>query len=677
MARASLALVRACVVALALALAGCARAREVDEIFPLDACIGTLESCGMSSAAWSRVSRTEDLDALLPHEAGRTLGTIVARFPLAAGSAAVRVEGGPHTFRLGIQSVNAAIKAIAAGSLEPLTRAVPDGASALLVEVSPSPSRVIWAFGVHAGALDRLEADTSRRAEPALVVAVAAAVLGLLQLVAALERRHRRGSLLVAASALAMAARCVVMQMQWTHWWTLASYSAAHFVEYASIPVIGVCSAAFYRWVAGLDMRSGRLRMLGGFGIACVVLSAIVPAAHGATGLVLKAAQAIAIWSAVEGLLAVRVALHTTHPSDARVVMVGVGTLVTGIAVDLVAAQIPGGNRMLFNIGAIGPAFLAEMACQALLVARRNSRAHDRIDELAVELEATNAAVTSTNALLEVSNAKLADANGVLAAELEERRRLQGELDHATQQLTQAEHMATLGMLMAGIAHDLRNPLNYVQGAAEQLRSAIPELRSDDAALREKTVVRVEKVVGWVEKGTASMDAISLAMRNQARSGGAELGNLVVAEVVGEALLLCRSRTRHCVVETELEETTIRADATGLGQLVMNLVSNAADAIAEARAKDDARPAILRVSARVEGEVFTLTVEDSGTGIPDHVRARILEPFFTTKPRGQGTGLGLAIVQRVVTQHGGTLEIRGSAPLGGTTFEARWPRLAG
>ena len=133
-----------------------------------------------------------------------------------------------------------------------------------------------------------------------------------------------------------------------------------------------------------------------------------------------------------------------------------------------------------------------------------------------------------------------------------------------------------------------------------------------------------------------------------------------------------RSRTKVCEVEVDVQDATIRADATGLGQLVMNLVSNAADAITEAKEKHPDQATKIRVSARVEGDAFMLAVEDSGPGIPEHVRARILEPFFTTKPRGQGTGLGLAIVQRVVKQHEGTLEIGRSDALGGARFDVRW-----
>ena len=271
-----------------------------------------------------------------------------------------------------------------------------------------------------------------------------------------------------------------------------------------------------------------------------------------------------------------------------------------------------------------------------------------------------------------MSNTKLEDTNGILASELDERRRLQGELDTAAQQLTQAENMATLGMLMAGIAHDLRNPLNYVQGAAEQLREAIPSLRSGDEGVREKSLIRVEKVVGWVEQGTASMDAISLAMRNQARGGGAVLEEMNLRDVVNEALVLCNSRTKLCALTVDVQNTTIVADPTGVGQLVMNLVSNAADALKEAQEKAPRDSHEIRVVGAVADGQVILEVHDSGPGIPDHLRAKILEPFFTTKPRGQGTGLGLAIVQRVVKQHGGSLQIARSDALGGASFLVRW-----
>jgi C4-dicarboxylate-specific signal transduction histidine kinase len=494
-----------------------------------------------------------------------------------------------------------------------------------------------------------------------------------LQLVAAIDRRTRAASLLVALEAAAIGARLVAMQTEWTAWWTVETLRWGRAVEFAAMPVGVIAGWAFYRRLG--DLRSPRRgeALFSGVGGALTVACFAVPLGSPVQWRLLLALQAFAAVGLFGAVSAVARAVRTLPRADARVVSLGVGALVLAVVVDLYDS-LTRGDRLFLEVGFVALGFAVETTCQAVVVAMQNRRAHDRVDELAGELEAKNVALAGANESLEVANAKLEDANAVLAAELEERRRLQGELDAATQQLTQAENMATLGMLMAGIAHDLRNPLNYVQGAAEQLRAAIPDLHSDDEARRVKTLARVEKVVGWVEQGTASMDAISLAMRNQARSGGMEMTDVHVREVVGEALLLCRSRTKLCEVEVDVQDATIRADATGLGQLVMNLVSNAADAIAEARERNPEQATRIRVHASVEGDRFHLAVEDSGPGIPDHVRARILEPFFTTKPRGQGTGLGLAIVQRVVKQHGGALEIGRSDALGGARFACAWRR---
>jgi signal transduction histidine kinase len=285
--------------------------------------------------------------------------------------------------------------------------------------------------------------------------------------------------------------------------------------------------------------------------------------------------------------------------------------------------------------------------------------------------------------VLAQSQAAVAHLNEALAArelamhELERRRTLQGELEQASRQLAQAQSMATLGMLMAGIAHDLRNPLNYVQNAVERLRELLPVLRPRAGSTAMGAFDESEEVLGWVEQGATAMDAISLAMRNQSRADGSvSFESFVIAEVVREALVLCNARTRLHEFTAEVTDESIIADPVGLGQLVMNLASNAGDALTEHRTGTDSQGR-MHLVAKVDGDAFLLEFHDSGPGIPDELRARILEPFFTTKPRGKGTGLGLAIVQRVVKEHGGTLEVGRSPMLGGARFTARWPRVAG
>jgi signal transduction histidine kinase len=263
-------------------------------------------------------------------------------------------------------------------------------------------------------------------------------------------------------------------------------------------------------------------------------------------------------------------------------------------------------------------------------------------------------------------------AAAAIAAELEERRRLQGELQVATEHLVQAEKLTTLGTLMAGIAHDLRNPLNHLVGAAEHLREALQELRAGSGGTA--ALDRAWRVLGWVEQGTGKMDAISRAMRNQAR-GVTEREDVNLREVVDEALLLCASRTKLDEVTVEVPEATVRVDPTGVGQLVMNLCSNAADALTELRQQDPSHQGHILLRGLVQDRFVRLEVHDNGAGVPQELRERVLEPFFTTKTRGQGTGLGLAIAQRVVQCHGGTLTVGQSEILGGALFVAEWGTL--
>jgi signal transduction histidine kinase len=648
-------------------LSACAPERDVEELSATAVCWGTLETCHGPEGNWEPVS-----SATVDSVAARTNLTnevVVFRFSFTpSGAQTIRIEGGAASKRVSFD--DPPMRVVYNGTLGPAFVQAPDEASCLYVEARRGLAQAVWPFRVARGApMDLLTSTTSLVLVPSML-ACWCVVVAILQLLAALDPRSRVGALLVAFEALLFSARFVAMQNHWTTWWTPTSLRWGRAFEYASIPIVCVSAWAFYRWLAQARRTSPIERAFVGTGIGLVAAAFVVPPATAAQASVLRFIQIHAVVGLLFVGFAVKEAVRDLRRRESAVVVVGVVAVILSAAADLYVSIHT--EPFFLGVGFVAFGFVADTTCQAVVVAMQNRRAHDRVDELADELESKNAALAEANVSLEGANAKLEDANAVLAAELGERRRLQGELDAATQQLTQAENMATLGMLMAGIAHDLRNPLNYVQGAAEQLRAAIPELRSDDDARREKTLTRVEKVVGWVEQGTASMDAISLAMRNQARSGGADLADVSVREVVSEALLLCRSRTKLCEVEVVVQDATIRADATALGQLVMNLVSNAADAIAEAREKHADQPTVIRVSAGVTGDTVRLAVEDSGPGIPDNVRARILEPFFTTKPRGQGTGLGLAIVQRVVKQHGGALEVGPSLALGGARFLATW-----
>jgi signal transduction histidine kinase len=271
-------------------------------------------------------------------------------------------------------------------------------------------------------------------------------------------------------------------------------------------------------------------------------------------------------------------------------------------------------------------------------------------------------------------HAKLVLSTRAERQELDARRTLQGALATTEAKLADSQALATLGTLVAGIAHDLRNPLQFVMAAVEQLRDATPNVMSEHEADRAAASTMITRATEWVETGANKMEALSRAMRNQSRSDH-EHTLVPLAEAVEEAWLLCRGRAADATVTFEVRDSSVLIDPVGFGQLVMNLISNAADALHEHGvhpSRRDHETKRIHVEGHVDDGILTLRVHDNGPGVPVELRDRIREAFFTTKPRGQGTGLGLAIVCRVAEEHGGTVAVETSPILAGALFEVRW-----
>jgi signal transduction histidine kinase len=266
--------------------------------------------------------------------------------------------------------------------------------------------------------------------------------------------------------------------------------------------------------------------------------------------------------------------------------------------------------------------------------------------------------------------------------------------------LERANRLAELGTLVAGVAHEINNPITYVignLGELEQLgealrqaltayRSALVELAGPAGAARAEVIEQKLEQSGAVQVwDEAAADALDGATR--IRDLVRDLLSLVhpfanpresldLHEVLDASLRL----TRHGLASTARLERDFRAtlrvqgDRTRLGQVFLNLLSNAIDACRSSGPRGAADPAthVIRVrTADVPGGV-SVEIEDSGVGIPAELRSRIFEPFFTTKEQERGTGLGLYITQRIVREHGGSIELRQSAP-GGTCFVVRLP----
>lgn len=242
---------------------------------------------------------------------------------------------------------------------------------------------------------------------------------------------------------------------------------------------------------------------------------------------------------------------------------------------------------------------------------------------------------------------------------------LEGKVSDATrtirkqqQSLVIAQRLASTGTLAAGLAHEVNNPLSGMLNAARRLKKRDLDERSRD-------------YVELIEEGLGRIERLMKQILDFSRRRDMKPERFPPAEAFRRALQL----VRHRIDKKELRmEEDIRKDlpdiygnAEEIGQVLMNLLINAADASPEGTA--------IRVSIRPSesgGVVFT--VEDSGEGVPSDIRPRIFDPFFTTKEPGQGTGLGLAIAHTIIDNHGGAVNVEQGQTLGGARFVVELPR---
>jgi two-component system, NtrC family, sensor kinase len=244
------------------------------------------------------------------------------------------------------------------------------------------------------------------------------------------------------------------------------------------------------------------------------------------------------------------------------------------------------------------------------------------------------------------------------------------ELKTTQSQLVQSAKVASLGELVAGIAHEINNPLAFslshlgtarrsLAKAEELIGLALPpaarnELDRAATRLREMDV-GLERIQGLVTK-----------LRVFSRLDEGEWKAIGMRESVESVLMILAHRTKgRIVVETKFgDPDVVECYPTLLNQAILNLVANAVDAMPES--------GNLTIRTGELAGSYEISVEDSGPGIPAALRERVLEPFFTTKPVGQGTGLGLSISSSIARKHGGTLLID-CPERGGTRATIRFP----
>ena len=257
----------------------------------------------------------------------------------------------------------------------------------------------------------------------------------------------------------------------------------------------------------------------------------------------------------------------------------------------------------------------------------------------------------------------VASAHRELQREIAERQRAEEQLQRQQEALLQREKLATMGSLLASVAHELNNPLAIIMVQSDLLRE---EAGTGPLAERAAKITQAaERSVHIVQR------FFTLARQRAPERTCVELNDVVAAAVELLAYALhVDSIEVDCHLAADLP--MLWADPHQLQQVVVNLLSNAHQAM---QATATPRRLTISTAADATRRRVQLTIADTGPGIPHDLQQRIFEPFFTTKPSGLGTGLGLSLCQGIVENHGGTIHVE-SVPGQGAVFRIELPVAA-
>ena len=263
---------------------------------------------------------------------------------------------------------------------------------------------------------------------------------------------------------------------------------------------------------------------------------------------------------------------------------------------------------------------------------------------------------------------ELADAFNSMTSRFQE---IRGDLDRQVceriKQLIRSERMAGIGFLAAGVAHEINNPLSAIAMAAESLVDRESGLAGSDPG--ETEIAR--QYLRMIEREAFRCQRITRKLLDFARGNGDTCASHDLTAIVNDVLGVVRHISRYgdrTVRFTRTAPCCLEINGPEIQQVVMNLVSNGLEAMDSG--------GTMTIEMKEQTDQVTLSVTDDGCGMTSQVIDNLFEPFFTQRRNGRGTGLGLSISHRIVTDHGGTIEVESDGPGRGSTFRVRLPRRA-
>jgi signal transduction histidine kinase len=268
------------------------------------------------------------------------------------------------------------------------------------------------------------------------------------------------------------------------------------------------------------------------------------------------------------------------------------------------------------------------------------------------------------------NNRQKQKANALLQSQKQEIENTLGELKNTQKQLIQSEKMASLGELTAGIAHEIQNPLNFVNNFSDISSELLDEMMEE---MVKGNFDEVKEILNDVKQNLYKInhhgkraDAIVKGMLQHSRSSSVNKEPTDINKLADEYLRLAyhglraKDKSFNAILKTDFDESigNINIIPQDIGRVILNLITNAFYAVDEKKKSgiEQYEPTVYVSTKNVGGKV-QISVADNGNGIPQKVLDKIFQPFFTTKPTGQGTGLGLSLSYDIVKAHGGELKV--------------------
>lgn len=304
------------------------------------------------------------------------------------------------------------------------------------------------------------------------------------------------------------------------------------------------------------------------------------------------------------------------------------------VEIALKVTRIHGKDRILAVVTDID-----EKKKNALKLAEYSNRLEHLVEERTSEIEAANEELKATNEELYFQREELS-----LAIK---------KLNETQKQLTHSEKMASLGILSAGIAHEINNPLNFIRGGTTGI----------EALLEDENIENIEEfglLINAIKEGTDRASNIVTSLNHFSRQEKSKTEHCNLNEILDNCLLILHNKIKNrievnCSYATP--PVTIFGNEGQLHQAFLNILSNAVQAIEN--------NGCINITSKQNSTHATITISDNGEGIEKENLAKVTDPFYTTKEPGKGTGLGLSITYNIITDHGGSIKFK-STPLEGT-----------